>query len=121
MQNRASEKMQNGSCDAVIAAASSFAAVSARTQRALNSDVRDLHVMKQVHKNACVTNVPFNQFCLPGEVEKGVEFVTVAGPKREKKEKDTIKAILTLRQSLRQTSGPTEKEAAWGGGCLWKT
>lgn len=116
MQNRASEKMQNGSCDAVIAAASSFAAVSARTQRALNSDVRDLHVMKQVHKNACVTNVPFNQFCLPGEVEKGVEFLTVAGPKREKKkEKDTINAILTLRQSLRQTSGPTDQEAGGGG------
>lgn len=117
MQNRASEKMQNGSCDAVIAAALFFAAVSARTQRALNSDVRDLHVMKQVHKNACVTNVPFNQFCLPGEVEKGVEFLTVAGPKRgkKKKEKDTINAILTLRQSLRQTSGPTDQEAGGGG------
>lgn len=59
-----------------------------------------------------MTNVPFNQFCLPGEVEKGVKFVTVAGPKREKKEKDTINAKLTLRQSLRQTSDPAGK----GGG-----
>lgn len=63
-----------------------------------------------------MTNVPFNQFCLPGEVEKGVEFVTVAGPKREKKEKDTINAKLTLRQSLRQTSDPTEQERG-GGAC----
>lgn len=54
MQNRALENMQNGSCDAGIAAVSSFAAVSARTQQALNSDVRDLHVMKQVHKKTHV-------------------------------------------------------------------
>lgn len=40
--------------------------------------------------------------------------MTVAGPKREKKEKDTINAKLTLRQSLRQTSDPTRQER--GGG-----
>lgn len=71
--------------------------------------------MKQVHKNACVTNAHFSQYqkqlCLPGEVEKGLESVTMARLKRKGK-KDTINAILTLKQSLRQTSGPAEQEAA---------
>lgn len=43
--------------------------------------------------------------------------MTVAGPKREKKEKDTINAKLTLRQSLRQTLDPTEQEREVGEAC----
>lgn len=54
-------------------------------------EIRDFCIMKQVHKDACVTNVSFSQYrrqlCLPGEVEKGLESVTVAGLKRKKKKK----------------------------------
>lgn len=76
MKNRASEKMQNGSCDAVIAAALSVLHSGLQkdsTSPKLDREIRDFRVMKQVHKDASVTNVPFNQYqrqlCLPGEVE----------------------------------------------------
>lgn len=47
---------------------------------------------------------------MPGEAEKELGSVSVAGQKR--KEKDAVNVILTLRQSIRQTSGPTVEEAA---------
>lgn len=93
MQNRALENMQNGSCDAGIAAVSSFAAVSARTQQALNSDVRDLHVMKQVHKKRMCDKCSF-QSVLPARRGREGSRVCDCGRTQKGKKKKKIQSML---------------------------